>query len=132
MQIERKRERSRRKKRRWEGGGGRGKEGGKREGRKMDAIFTAEMLPMGDIRRTSKQTRALNLKHEVYTCCRFAFSGQMCNLAFQKGPETSNPSLRTKDNCLGCGITCVSHEKGDSLGSPWHGRAVLWAPPGGH
>lgn len=53
MQIERKRERSRRKKRRWEGGGGRGKEGGKREGRKMDAIFTAEMLPMGDIRRTS-------------------------------------------------------------------------------
>ena len=27
--------------------------GRKREGRKMDAIFTAEMLPMGDIRRTS-------------------------------------------------------------------------------
>ena len=84
------------------------------------------------IRRTSQQTRALNLKHEASTCCRFAFSGQMCNLGFQKGPETSNPSLRTKDNSLGCGITCVSHEKGDSLGSPWRGRAVLWAPPGGH
>lgn len=85
-----------------------------------------------DIRRASKQTRALNLKHKVYICCRFAFPVQMCNLAFQKGPETSNPSLRTKDNSLSCGITCVSHEKGDSLGSPPNGGAVLCAPPGGH
>ena len=84
-----------------------------------------------DIRRTSKQTRAVNLKHEVYTCCRFAFSGQMCNLAFQKGPETSNPWLRTKDNSLSRGITRVSHEKGDSgVAQEW--PAVLWAPPGGH
>ena len=51
MQIER--ERSRRRKRRWEGGGGRGKEGGKKERRRVDVVFTAEMLPLGDIRRVS-------------------------------------------------------------------------------
>lgn len=62
----------------------------------------------------------------------FSFPGQMCNLAFQKGPETSNPLLRTKDNSLSCGITCVSHEKGDSPGSPPICQAVLRAPPGGH
>lgn len=85
-----------------------------------------------DIRGASESSKQIHLNHEACMCCRFSFPGQMCNLALQKGPETSNPLLRTKDNSLSCGITCVSHEKGDSPGSPPICQTVLWAPPGGH
>lgn len=80
----------------------------------------------------SKSCKQRCLKHEVYTCCRFVFPVQMCNLAFQKEPENSNPLLRTKDNSLSCGITRVSQEKGESPGAPPSCRAVLWACPGSH
>lgn len=62
--------------------------------------------------QASKSSKQTHLKHEVCTCCRFFPHVSCPNL--QKGPATSNPLLRTKDNSFSCGITCVSHEKGGS------------------
>lgn len=83
------------------------------------------------IRRASKQTRALSkyiLSTRSARVADFLSSTFHAQIRFQKGPETSNPLLRTKDNNLSCVITCVSREKGDSPGRP---PPHLWDCPVG-
>lgn len=102
-------------------------------GTQSDRFLPILLMETG--RRASKQTRALNkyiLSTRSARVADFLSSTFHAQIRFQKGPETSNPLLRTKDNNLSCGITCVSHEKGDSPGRPPICGTVLWAPPGGH